>query len=479
MINSNIVSINDTLKKQNNFPAIWENNKINILEHEPNDAGIAEFFRTIYSDKLRYNFSDGQWYVFKSPVWVRDETEQIRAFAIEAARRWVGLSNEISDKDKREKFIQWGMTLQKYSRWHFITDNARSLPPLACTAVDFDKNPDFLAVQNGVINLKNGKKLTGTPEMMLLKQCPVEYDENAKCEKWDQFLLDVFQENTAKIDFVFRALGYSLTGDTREQCFFILLGSGANGKSVFLQVISSILGPFSANTPSSSFITNRFNTENIPNDIAALKGKRFVTASEFDENSQFKINRIKALTGNDVITARFMRQEFFEFNPEFKIWLSTNHKPAAYDSSHAFWRRVRLIKFNRQFSGKDRDPEKLKELLKEKPGILNWLIGGCLAWRKTGLITPAEIEHETGEYKSENDIIGNFLKDCSIPKKGGFVEADLLLEKYNQWAAENSEAELKQMIFGKKMTEKGIEKTRKIINDKYKTVYVNIELNTP
>ena len=179
---------------------------------------------------------------------------------------------------------------------------------------------------------------------------------------------------------------------------------GENGKTVFLTVFRIILGAYCANTPFSTFELSRYDGSKISNDVAALAGKRLVTASEVKENAQLNEGRMKAMTGEDEITARFLHREYFTFNPAFKVWLSVNHKPRVTDTTYSFWRRIRVIPFERKFTGAERDNNLVAKLREERAGILNWAIQGCLKWQEDGLEPPEQVTSATDEYRNEMDI---------------------------------------------------------------------------
>ncbi|GAI81554.1 unnamed protein product, partial [marine sediment metagenome] len=205
------------------------------------------------------------------------------------------------------------------------------------------------------------------------------------------------------------ALGYSLTGDTGEQCLFINYGIGANGKSTFINVIHEILGDYAINTPFSTFLS-KGRGDNIPNDLARLRGARFVSAIEAPGERRFNEVLLKTIVGGDLITARFLRQEFFDFYPECKIWLATNHKPIVKEFSLGFWRKIRLIPFKISISEEERILHYDKILLEEKEGIFNWILEGFKKWKKEGLKTPEEIIEATAEYKSSMDVVAEFIE---------------------------------------------------------------------
>jgi len=241
---------------------------------------------------------------------------------------------------------------------------------------------------------------------------------------------------------------------------FLLFGHGANGKSVFVNTIQDLLGDYAIQTPVSTLMTR--GKGSINNDIARMRGARFVATTETEEGSKFNESEIKLLTGGDTITCRFLRQEFFEYRPEFKIWISGNHKPVPGDG-HSIWRRLILIPFEIIVDEVNQDKELNLKLREELSGILNWAIEGCLEWQEEGLKTPQKIVDAISEYKSEMDRVLTWMEECCEPKPraGAETKASSLYGCYRKWAIENGEWAMSQRIFSNKLSEKGYKKIRK------------------
>jgi putative DNA primase/helicase len=242
------------------------------------------------------------------------------------------------------------------------------------------------------------------------------FDPRAGCPQWLKFLNDIFGGENDLIGYVYRAVGYCLTGDTTEQVAFLCYGSGANGKSTFLDVLRYVLGDYAYNLPFSTFELKA--RSSIPNDVAALPRRRFVTALETNESAPLNEARLKLLTGCDPVSARLLYREFFTFIPTAKFWLATNHKPEVVDDSPGFWRRIRLIPFLQQFVGDSADKDLLCKLKAEASGILRWALEGCLAWQREGLCLPNVVQAASQAYREENDHIGEFLDErCTLDRE--------------------------------------------------------------
>jgi putative DNA primase/helicase len=245
-------------------------------------------------------------------------------------------------------------------------------------------------------------------------------------------LAEIFGEDADLVDFINRACGYTLTGSVREQCLFVCYGTGANGKTVFLQTLRTVFGPLAVNTGFSTF--EQTGRASASNDVAALADRRLVTASEVNESARLNEARVKALTGGDTLTARFLYGEFFQFQPVAKIWLAVNHRPRVADDSEGFWRRVRLIPFVRRFQGRDADPGLADTLRNEAEGILAWLVRGALAWQERGLEPPACVRAATEDYRADSDVLADFLASRCEIGNGLTARTGEIKRAYEAWA---------------------------------------------
>lgn len=291
------------------------------------------------------------------------------------------------------------------------------------------------------------------------------YDSKAKAPKWDAFLRRIFADDVAVIDFVQRAVGYSVTGDTGEQCLFILHGSGANGKSVLLEVLGRMLGAYAKQAAPDLLLAKT--QDRHPTEVADLFGARLVTAIETSEGRRLAEALVKQMTGGDKMKARFMRQDFFEFDATHKLWLATNHKPQVRGTDFAIWRRIRLIPFEVTIPKEEQVKGLAGKLLaEESPGILAWMVQGCLAWQREGLTPPSKVIDATEAYREEMDVLAGFLDECceinQDPRKAQLftTTAKELYEVYKQWCDRNGEHPETQQSFGMRLTERGLEREK-------------------
>jgi len=331
---------------------------------------------------------------------------------------------------------------------------ANSEPGIPVMPSDLDANPWTLNVLNGAINLRTGQLSKPRRQDLITKLAPVIYDPDAQCPLWERFLLEVMGGDQELVSFLQRAIGCTLTGDTSEQVIFILHGKGANGKSTLLETLRAMLGEdYTVQIRAESLMVKQGDT--IPNDIARLKGARLVNARETEEGKRLAEALVKEMTGGDTMTARFMRGEFFDFKPEFKLFLAANHKPTIRGTDLAIWRRIRLIPFDVTFPEDKQDKQLAKKLRRELPGILAWAVRGCQGWQVLGgLGTPAAVKTATEEYRSESDTLAAFLEECTVTEDNTETQAKPMYEAYKAWCEENGERYEKQTMFGRRIKER-------------------------
>jgi putative DNA primase/helicase len=326
------------------------------------------------------------------------------------------------------------------------------------TSNDVDKDPWLFNVGNGTIDLKKGVFREHCREDMITKIAQVSYDGEAECPAWKQFIREIMDYKPELIEFLQTAAGWALTGDTSEQVMFILFGSGANGKSTFLNVLMKLMGDYGISASTETFMKK--NGDQISNDIARLRGARFVVTSEAEEGRRLSEPLIKLITGTDAMTARFLYGEFFEFTPTFKIFMASNHKPVIRGTDLGIWRRIKLIPFTTTIAPEKQDKHLEQKLLEEKPGILNWLIEGAQRWFEKGLAAPVVITSATEEYRNEMDVLGAFIKDCCIQSPGVSVRAREIFKSYLDWCEENNEHACSERFLATQLKELGLEKGR-------------------
>jgi len=450
----------EALKCLNNAYNSYQPNNTELTEQHLTELGSAKEMVSSYGENIRYIPQFGKWLLWDGYRWCFDETGEVSRLAKANALSQYEKIAQLDDFNQRQQMSRFAAKSESRQAIESTIHLAKTEGGIPLRVEDLDKNSYLLGVANGVINLRTGGLRLETKEEYITKQAPVEFNPNATCPRWFEFLNEAMDGNNEMIEYLKRIVGYSLSGDTKEQVLFFLFGHGANGKSVFVNTIQDLLGDYAMQTPVSTLMTR--GKGSINNDVARMRGARFVATTETEEGSKFNESEIKLLTGGDTITCRFLRQEFFEFRPEFKIWISGNHKPVPGDG-HSIWRRLILIPFEVIVDEADQDKELPLKLKKELSGILNWAIEGCLEWQEEGLKTPQKILDAISEYKSEMDRVRTWMDECcqSKPKVGAEIKASELYSSYKSWAIENGEWAMSQRIFGNKLTEKGFKKTRK------------------
>jgi P4 family phage/plasmid primase-like protien len=413
------------------------------------EMGDAETFALTNADFVRYDHRRSRWLLFSAHSWKPQSDGEIMRLAVETVRaRQVEALNSPED-DARPARVKWAFSGESKARLMSLITLAQAVKPLADDGTRWDKEQWLLGCPNGVLDLRTGELRPGRPEDRITMQVAVPWDANAVAPLWENTIKEIFGGDQELIEYVQRAGGYSLTNDCREEAMFICWGNGANGKGTFMNTLTKVLGDYADDLPASSFETQRGYV--IPNDLAKIETKRYVTSSETGENTRLNETRIKALTGRDQMTARYLYGEFFTFTPVSKFWLATNYKPEVRDDSAGFWRRMQMIPFEQSFEG--REDKTLKDrLLGEMPGILRWLVAGTLSWQAIGLKPPAIVKDATKEWKEETDPLSPFLEECCVRSPNAKVGATPFYEAYKKWAQANGIKDyMSQRGFGGRM----------------------------
>jgi P4 family phage/plasmid primase-like protien len=404
------------------------------------DFGNAERLVARHGRNLLYCHAMSNWLVWNGQQWSEDKTGAAERLAKETVRSIYAEASLVTRPDpegeaERKAIAAHAMKSESKSHIRDMLILAQSEPGVPIKREQLDTDPWLLNVANGTIDLRTGQLREHIPADLITKCLTTPYIPDAPCPRWQAFLHMTFNGNADLIAFMQRALGYALTGDTSEQCFFLLHGSGNNGKSTLLETIQGILSDYAQSAEFKAFLAR--DNEGIRNDIARMNGKRLVVAKESDKGRRFAEALIKQLTGGDTITARFLHQEFFDFKPQFKLFLAANHKPEIKGTDFAIWRRVRLIPFTVVVSESQKDRDLPRKLQEEAPGILAWLLQGCLAWQREGLEMPQEVRSATESYRDEMDVIARFLAESCDP--GGKVGSSEMLQAYKSWCEDNGE----------------------------------------
>jgi putative DNA primase/helicase len=336
-------------------------------------------------------------------------------------------------RSEAKSWMLWARQSEMVSHLSAVAKVARTDVAIAHEALDAD--PWLLNTQNGIVDLRNDAQRPHEREARMTKIAGTEMGNRYGCPTWVAFLTRIMGGDTEMVSFIQRVVGYCLTGSTREQCLFILYGNGSNGKSTFLDTLRAVMGDYAMHARAETFVRN--SKGGIPNDIAALRGARLVTASEPDQGEQLDEGLVKEMTGDAAMTARFMRSEFFTFTPNFKVLLATNHRPIIRGTDNGIWRRIRLVPFTETIADHEKDRDLGAKLAAEAPGILAWGVQGCIEWQRIGLAPPAAVLDATQKYRDDMDLLSEFLSEkCYFT---GSVGNTALYQAFSAWSVANGE----------------------------------------
>ena len=417
------------------------------------DVGNAQRMVERYAGEFRYCNQWKKFLVWTNNRFVIDDTGSIERMAKETIRNILNEAATVEDDAERKKLVKHALSSESQQHIKSMILLAQSEEGVPIVPSELDKDDWLLNCSNGTIDLKTAEMHEHRQENLITKLVPVKYQPSAECPVWLSFLDRIMGGNKDMILFLQKAVGYSLSGSTQEQCMFILHGTGANGKSTFLNTIEGLLADYAQQTPTETLMAKK--NEGIRNDLARLQGTRFVTASEADQGKSFAESLIKQITGGDRITARFLHGEFFEFVPKFKLFLATNHKPNIRGTDNGIWRRIRLIPFEVTIPKDEQDPCLMDKLRAETAGILAWAVKGCLLWQEQGLQPPEEVNAATLEYREDLDWLQAFISERCVEGKDKKVGATELYGAYKIWASERGEHEYNQRALGVRLKDKG------------------------
>lgn len=414
---------------------------------EYSDDSLALRFTERYGDALRYTAAWGRWSQWTGAVWEQDSTLEVYNLVRQVCR-----AESARCEDKRVA-TRMKSEVTRAAVERFARDDRRH----AAVIDQWDSDPWILNTPGGLVDLRTGKLLPSDRLGYCTKIAAVTPGGN--CPLWKSFLARITNDNRELQEFMQRMIGYSLTGVTREHALFFLYGTGANGKSVFLNTISDLMGDYAQTAPIETFIDSK--NERHPTDLAGLRGARMVSATETEDGRRWAESKLKSITGGDRIAARFMRQDFFEFSPVFKLVIAGNHKPGLRTVDEAMRRRFNLLPFTVTIPTAERDLELTEKLREEWGGILQWAIEGCLAWQSKGLHRPAVVSEATESYLAAEDALARWIEDrTETEKPDSWESATALFSDWRGWSEANGEFIGSQKRFSENLTARGFAQVR-------------------
>lgn len=404
------------------------------------DTGNAYRFRDAYYKEVKYDHINKIWMIWTGQRWCEDQTGEIKRRADELLERLWREAAPGEDKEADEplrKHIRRTRSSKSKKAMIEETEHLQGIPILPNA---LDRYKDALNVRNGIVDLKTGKLRPHDRRLKMSMLADVEYVEGAECPQWLKFLDEITQQNKELQLYIQRMVGYFLTGSTAEQCLFFLYGTGSNGKSTFVNMVSSLFGDYTKNAQSDTIMrVDRGNSSAARSDIARLKSVRLVTTSEPSGGCVLDEALVKTMTGEDVITARRLYREEFQFRPEFKIVMATNVKPIIKHSDHGIWRRVRMLPFVAQIPNEKKDIHLAEKLQAEKAGIFQWALRGAVEWYQKGMPVCAAVNAANEEYRKEMDKMKQFVDDCIVSATGCTIPSGKLYAVYRVWCSECGE----------------------------------------
>ena len=434
--------------------------------YDMTDTGNAHRLYDKFGKVIRYSYNRKKWYFWTGKAWTLDESGEIKKMADDVCDDIKREAWNIADEDLQDQMLRFAKKTASSGSKEAMIKECQHLHDIPASPDAFDGYTDFLNCQNGIVNLRNGELIPHDANFMMSKICNSEYDvKKRKPKLWLKFLDDVTNGDKALQDYIQKCVGYSISGSNREQCAYFLYGMGNNGKSTFLDTIADLLGNYSANTqPETIMLQSRLGSSGggANSDIARLKSARFVTSEEPTEGVRLNEGLLKQLTGGSKVTCRFLYGDEFEYTPEFKIWVATNHKPVIRGTDLGIWRRIKLIPFEVNIP-KDKVDKNLKYKLRhEFPQILAWAVEGCIKWQNEGLDDPECVRIATNDYKQEMDLIAGFVEQCVIIDYDSEekIMASDLFAVYSKWAKQNNEWEMSSKRFFMEIAKKVPDRNR-------------------
>lgn len=424
------------------------------------DIANARRFVRQHGGVVRYVPQWGHWITWSGKVWHRDvDRSCIDALAKKTAdRMW----SEVGDcpQLERDDFIKHVQRSSQVRSMRDMVTAARSDPAVIVDAATLDADPFLLTCADGTIDLRTGELLAHDPSHLITRMVPHRYEPDAECPTWERFMREVTLGDQSLIDYLQRAGGLTLTG-FNDEALFILYGDGSNGKGVFVHTLERVLGPWACGV-SPEFLASKFDKDSakMQLSLAHIYGRRLVTSSETDQGCRLNEALLKAVTGRDIVTAKALYHDQFDYRPTYKIWFSTNHLPEVVGQDYGVWRRARLIPWLAKFTEETKDKYLEDKLAAEIDAIFAWFVRGAIEWRRVGLSEPAAVKAAVEEYQESEDLLGRYIADCFERGEGFEQTAEPCFRSYLDWCRRSAAEPIGSKTFYREMKKRLPQKPR-------------------
>lgn len=435
-----------------------------VIPHHPVDWSVhgdirnAQHFAAMFGGRMLYVYGHNEWLHWSGDRWVLcDQGQEIEAVKLAAQAMMADAAASLAlDQDRGKGRVREAVAAHNLSRLRATLELAQSAPGMSTGPAELDTNPMLLGVGNGVVDLRSATLIPNRPEMLITRHCAPNFDIAATCPRWLQFMPEVFGGDLATIDTVQRLLGYTLTGLNTEEIIVFCSGFGANGKSIFGNIVNRVIGGYSKVAPHSLLAARRRDDHGPRGDIAMLEGARLVSVNELPGGMQLDEQAVKALAGREPISARELYKGFRTFDPRFTVWVRTNHRPIIKGDDDGIWRRIVVLPFRQKFEGERRDPDLEAKLWAERDGILRWMVEGAGKYLASGkLALSPTILAEQRQYRRDSDLLGEFLTDCTVVDPNGRVLDKDLFGRWGDWCDANGHKAGSKATFTQRLAERG------------------------
>jgi putative DNA primase/helicase len=422
------------------------------------DIRNARHFAAMFGGRMLYIHGHNEWLHWSGNRWVLcDQGQEIEAAKQVAQAMMADAAASLAvDQYRGKGHVREAIAAHNLPRLKAALELARSEPGMSTGPAELDANPMLLGVGNGVIDLKSGTLIANRPEMLITRHCAADYDPAAACPRWLQFLDEVFAGDQATVNAVQLSLGYTITGLNTEEIIVFCTGFGANGKSIYANIVNRIIGGYSKVAPHTLLAARRRDDHGPRGDIAMLEGARLVSVNELPAGMQLDEQAVKALAGREPISARELYEAFRTFDPQFTVWVRTNHRPIIKGDDDGIWRRIVVLPFRQKFEGPNCDKNLEAKLWAERDGILRWMVEGAGKYLASGNLSLSPmILAEQRQYRRDSDLLGEFLADCTVADPASRVLDQELFARWRHWCDTNGHKACTKRTFTVRLDERG------------------------